>query len=88
MANQCAMCLVEEESGNHLFAQLGSQKGLESFLSQLSISWSFLGSFKDLISQWWIRELEGISFYVWHFLLGLSVEQCGRKGIRGCLPLN
>lgn len=40
-------------------------------LFQLKVSWSFPNQSRDFISVWWIRDLDGIPKFIWHFLSGV-----------------
>lgn len=68
LANRCVMCMIEEDTVNHLFNHCPMVCQVwQFFLLQLKVSWVFPSSFRSLIARWQIREFEGIPSSIWPY---------------------
>lgn len=71
LADRCVMCLQEEESMDHLFVHCAMGHMVwRFFLSHLNVLWSFPFHFRELISGWWIQDLDGLPSIIWFYLSG------------------
>lgn len=72
LANRYILCINEEESVNHLFIHCSMAKGIwHFFISHLQITWVFPKSFDELISGWWLYNLEEFFKDIWKALPGI-----------------
>lgn len=54
------MCMKKNESMDHLFIHCSPVRSIcDFFLSHLNVPWFFLNNFRDLISGWQIKDLDG-----------------------------
>lgn len=56
-------------SGSSLYSLCFRAGCLELLFFHLNISWAFPFLFRELISGWWIRDLDGLLSTIWAYLL-------------------